>query len=162
MTSVIINIPINISIQSKSFSHLVKKRHPDILFEFPMELDIFYKIFIRCLRIIYPETGFDTNYKNNIHITTNDENICSYLYASDTIYFDNNTIFIAFDYNHLTTPDFDYIVQQIKKIIKKNVYTFNHHHPNFNHMTSRYLSVDIMKIFSPEEIRDYSRLFKIV
>lgn len=158
MTSVAINTPINFLTQNKLFSCLIKKRHPDILFEFPMELNIFYKIFIRYLRIIYPETGFDTNYKNNIHITTNNENIESYIYASDTIYFDNNTIFIAFDYNRLTIEDFDFIVQQIKKIIRKNIYTFNNQYPNFNYMTSRYLSIDIMKIFSQEEIQDYSRL----
>ncbi|AZL89422.1 hypothetical protein QKC54_gp0403 [Megavirus baoshan] len=157
MTSVAINIPINFLTQNKFFSCLIKKRHPDILFEFPMELNIFYKIFIRYLRIIYPETGFDTNYKNNIHITTNNENIESYIYASDTIYFDNNTIYIAFDYNSLTIEDFDFIVQQIKKIIRKNVYTFNNQYPNFNNMTSRYLSIDITKIFNQDEIQDYSR-----
>nr|WBF70836.1 hypothetical protein [Megavirus caiporensis] len=162
MTSVIFNIPINIITHDKSYSCLIKKRHPDILFEFPMELDLFYKIFIRFLRVIYPESGFDTDYKNNIFITTKNDNIRSYLYASDTIYFDNNIIFIAFDYNNLSTRDFDFIVDQIKKIILgKNIYTFNNQHPNFNHMATRYLSIDITKIFNPEEIRDYSKLSNI-
>lgn len=148
-------IPVAIPTIDLSFEYFKNlESHPDILFEYPINLNIFSKLLIYSLRTKYPGCGINSEKLNSISLGEYDENdIYSNFFEplfclKPMLYYDieRKKIFAAFDTYNIADLDKIFVAEIIKNLTKKNVYLnlCGKKYPYFETLVTRY---DLSKLF---------------
>ena len=146
------NLPVAIpSITTDFFYKNIKKRHPDILFEFPFNLTRFLKLFIIVLRRRFPSTGICLNNCRTIYFAGKDYLATPSIFIEQLKYYDlsKKKCFIGFNTVDIDDETTMYIGKIINRITKSKIY-FNLHgkmYPNFYRLVQKY-SYNIFQIGS--------------
>ena len=146
----------------------LKKIHPDVLIELPVNAEKFIKMLIIHLRYKYPGSGIYSKNFNSISFGSYDEmnffnmSFMESIFTLQTMaYYDYNDrkCYIAFNTINVSMNDLIYFAEVIKIITGNEVYLNLHgkQFPHFDKLVSRYTPFILFKDYTPLELQYYGK-----